>query len=88
MLLTSSRSGNEWSRSFVLIEKNAFLMCFTSFLCFSSGYLGPLLIYGYFFTGTIINKLIMTPVVTLVFKRENLEGDFRYLKKVLYNATA
>lgn len=64
-------------------------MSFASFPCFSSGYLGPLLIYGYFFTGTIINKLIMTPVVTLVFKRESLEGDFRYLKKgALLNATA
>ena len=31
----------------------------------------------------------MTPVVTLVFKRESLEGDFRYLKKgALLNATA
>ena len=31
----------------------------------------------------------MTPVVTLVFKQESLEGDFRYLKKdALLNASA
>lgn len=38
----------------------------------------PLLISGYFFLGYFINKLIMSPIVKMVFRQEQLEGDFRY----------
>ncbi|XP_067030926.1 lysosomal cobalamin transporter ABCD4-like isoform X2 [Acropora muricata] len=66
-------------KSVIVFIISPFTIAYYTYQCYnSSGYLGPLLIYGYFFTGTIINKLIMTPVVTLVFKQESLEGDFRF----------
>ncbi|XP_052273117.1 lysosomal cobalamin transporter ABCD4-like isoform X2 [Dreissena polymorpha] len=44
----------------------------------SSGYLGPVSVLVFFIIGTVFNKLLMSPVVRLVFLREKMEGNFRY----------
>ena len=41
------------------------------------GYLGVVSIYGIFVIFTIVNKFLMGPVVALVVKQEEQEGDFR-----------
>lgn len=54
-------------------------IAYYSYQCFTNtGYFGPLVIYGYFFVGSIINRVIMSPIVGLVVKQERNEGDFRY----------
>ncbi|KAF3849839.1 hypothetical protein F7725_019558 [Dissostichus mawsoni] len=42
-----------------------------AFLC-STGWIGPVSIFGYFVVGTIANKILMGPI------QEKLEGDFRF----------
>eukprot|EP00050_Salpingoeca_kvevrii_P009135 m.307438 g.307438 ORF g.307438 m.307438 type:complete len:627 (-) comp19947_c0_seq1:119-1999(-) len=42
------------------------------------GYTGPLIVYAYFLVGVIINKLIMAPLVSIVFQLEKAEGNFRF----------
>ena len=50
-----------------------------SYQCFNNtGYFGPLTIYGYFIVGSVINRIIMSPIVGLVVKQERNEGDFRF----------
>ncbi|XP_013387973.1 ATP-binding cassette sub-family D member 4 [Lingula anatina] len=44
----------------------------------SSGYLGPVCVVGFFIVATVINILLMSPVVKFVFFQERQEGDFRY----------
>jgi ATP-binding cassette subfamily D (ALD) protein 4 len=39
----------------------------------------PALVFAYFTVGFTINKLVMSPVVNIVYKQEKLEGDFRYV---------
>ena len=38
----------------------------------------PLIVFGYFFVGAVINKLITSPTSRAVFRQERLEGDFRF----------
>lgn len=38
----------------------------------------PLIIFGYFFIGAVINKLITSPTSRAVYRQEKLEGDFRF----------
>ena len=44
---------------------------------FSTGYIGILSIYGYFIVGSLFNKILMAPIIKLVFQQEKLEGNFR-----------
>ena len=54
-------------------------IAYYSYQCFTNtGYFGPLSIYGYFIVGSIVNRIIMSPIVGLVVKQERNEGDFRF----------
>jgi len=47
---------------------------------FSSGYLGPLTIYLFFTSATIINRILITKTIPLVAEQEKREGDLRFFK--------
>ncbi|XP_065833740.1 lysosomal cobalamin transporter ABCD4-like isoform X2 [Oscarella lobularis] len=56
-----------------------FVVAYYTYKCWKSvGYYGPALVYTYFGFGAVINRLIMTPIVRLVFGQEKLEGNFRF----------
>lgn len=42
------------------------------------GYVGLAAIYGLFLVSTVVNKFLMGPVVSLVVKQEQQEGNFRW----------
>lgn len=41
------------------------------------GWYGVLGVYLFFAISTVINKFIMSPIVSVVFQQERKEGDFR-----------
>ncbi|GAB1609739.1 ATP-binding cassette sub-family D member 4-like isoform X2 [Argonauta hians] len=43
-----------------------------------SGYIGPLVVLVFFVVATFINRILMSTVVYYVYKKEKLEGDFRF----------
>ena len=47
------------------------------------GYIGVLVLYGYFIISTIINKFLMGPVISYVVEQESREGDFRQVMSVV-----
>uniref|UniRef100_A0A8C3AG03 ATP-binding cassette, sub-family D (ALD), member 4 n=1 Tax=Cyclopterus lumpus TaxID=8103 RepID=A0A8C3AG03_CYCLU len=56
-----------------------FTLAYYSYHCFySTGWIGPVSIFGYFVIGTIANKILMGPIVSTLFEQEKLEGDFRF----------
>ncbi|XP_029984353.1 lysosomal cobalamin transporter ABCD4 isoform X1 [Sphaeramia orbicularis] len=56
-----------------------FTLTYYTYHCFlSTGWIGPLSIFGYFVIGTIANKILMGPIVSTLFEQEKLEGDFRF----------
>uniref|UniRef100_A0A8D0AWN4 ATP-binding cassette, sub-family D (ALD), member 4 n=1 Tax=Sander lucioperca TaxID=283035 RepID=A0A8D0AWN4_SANLU len=56
-----------------------FTLAYYTYHCFhSTGWIGPVSIFGYFVVGTIANKILMGPIVSTLFEQEKLEGDFRF----------
>uniref|UniRef100_A0A665UQT1 ABC transmembrane type-1 domain-containing protein n=1 Tax=Echeneis naucrates TaxID=173247 RepID=A0A665UQT1_ECHNA len=56
-----------------------FTLTYYTYHCFySTGWIGPVSIFGYFVMGTIANKILMSPIVSTLFEQEKLEGDFRF----------
>ncbi|XP_077179345.1 lysosomal cobalamin transporter ABCD4 isoform X2 [Paroedura picta] len=56
-----------------------FTLVYYTYQCFrSTGWLGPVSIFGYFIVGTVINKILMSPIVSTLVQQEKLEGDFRF----------
>jgi len=58
---------------YVYVNVNMYVL----YVCTSMGYIGPVCVFLFFIISTVINKFLMSPVVTLVFEQEQLEGDFR-----------
>lgn len=55
------------------------VIIYYSIKCFKvTGITGPLIIYGYFLVGACVNKILMSFIVNLIYKKEKQEGDFRY----------
>uniref|UniRef100_A0AAQ5XMC0 ABC transporter domain-containing protein n=1 Tax=Amphiprion ocellaris TaxID=80972 RepID=A0AAQ5XMC0_AMPOC len=56
-----------------------FTLGYYTYHCFhSTGWIGPVSIFGYFVVGTVANKILMGPIVSTLFEQEKLEGDFRF----------
>ncbi|XP_030307442.1 ATP-binding cassette sub-family D member 4 isoform X5 [Calypte anna] len=56
-----------------------FTLAYYTYQCFhSTGWLGPVSIFGYFVIGTVVNKVLMNPIVSKLVHQEKLEGDFRF----------
>ncbi|XP_072424312.1 lysosomal cobalamin transporter ABCD4 isoform X1 [Chiloscyllium punctatum] len=56
-----------------------FTLVYYTYQCFySTGWLGPISIFIYFFIGSVANKILMEPIVSTLVQQEKLEGDFRF----------
>ncbi|XP_051738492.1 ATP-binding cassette sub-family D member 4 isoform X1 [Ctenopharyngodon idella] len=56
-----------------------FTVTYYTYQCFNSaGWIGFVSIFGYFVAGTIINKILIGPIVSMLVEQEKLEGDFRF----------
>lgn len=56
-----------------------FTVTYYTYQCFNSaGWIGFVSIFGYFVVGTIINKILIGPIVSMLVEQEKLEGDFRF----------
>lgn len=55
------------------------LVSYYSYSAFTrSGWVGPVGMFVLFLVSTVINKLLMSPIVNLTVKKEQREGDFRF----------
>ncbi|KAG0711629.1 ATP-binding cassette sub-family D member 4 [Chionoecetes opilio] len=43
-----------------------------------TGWLGTLAVYSFFLVATILNKIVMSPIVKFVMRQEKCEGNFRF----------
>ncbi|XP_028920309.1 lysosomal cobalamin transporter ABCD4 isoform X2 [Ornithorhynchus anatinus] len=56
-----------------------FTLVYYTYQCFrSTGWLGPGSIFAYFVVGTLVNRVLMGPIVAKLVQQEKLEGDFRF----------
>ncbi|KAG9481663.1 hypothetical protein GDO78_010744 [Eleutherodactylus coqui] len=56
-----------------------FTLVYYSYQCaISTGWMGPLSIFGYFVIGSLLNRLLMGPLIPKLVQQEKLEGDFRF----------
>nr|XP_033808404.1 ATP-binding cassette sub-family D member 4 isoform X1 [Geotrypetes seraphini] len=56
-----------------------FTLAYYTYQCFTStGWLGPVSIFGYFVIGTAVNKVLMGPIIATLVHQEKLEGNFRF----------
>lgn len=56
-----------------------FTIAYYSYVSYTStGWVGPISVLVYFLFSTFINKLLMSPVVAMVYLQEKCEGYFRY----------
>ncbi|KAM3920058.1 lysosomal cobalamin transporter ABCD4 isoform 1-T1 [Leptodactylus fuscus] len=56
-----------------------FTLVYYSYQCaISTGWMGPVSIFGYFVIGSMLNRLLMGPVIPKLIQQEKLEGDFRF----------
>ncbi|KAL9650171.1 hypothetical protein ABK040_011340 [Willaertia magna] len=56
---------------------------YTVTVSLAMGWEGPVFCYLFFIVGSIINKLIISPISNLWFTQERYEGDYRYLHALL-----
>ncbi|XP_053331604.1 lysosomal cobalamin transporter ABCD4 [Spea bombifrons] len=56
-----------------------FTLGYYSYQCaLSTGWVGPVSVFGYFVVGSVLNKVLMSPVIPKLVQQEKLEGDFRF----------
>jgi len=72
--------------SFMKLQSQLFTKLFSSpitiiyytFMFRTLGWIGPVACYLYFFMGSIMNKILISPIVALWFMQEYHEGNFRF----------
>ncbi|PIK48919.1 ATP-binding cassette sub-family D member 4 [Apostichopus japonicus] len=70
---------NQFSQMAALLLVSPLTIVTYTYFCWKSvGYIGPLVIYGYFVVGSTINKFLMAPVIDYTYKQEKQEGAFRF----------
>ena len=68
-----------FSSMFPLLLLSPFTIAYYAYKCYlTTGVYGPLVIFGVFCIGTVVNKFLMGPVVTKTVAQELAEGNFRY----------
>ncbi|KAK5583804.1 hypothetical protein RB653_005406 [Dictyostelium firmibasis] len=62
------------------------VVVYYTYLCYTTiDWYAPLIVYGFFFFGYFINKLVMSPMVSINYLQDKLEGDFRSLHQRVRN---
>ncbi|KAG8448932.1 hypothetical protein GDO86_015847 [Hymenochirus boettgeri] len=69
----------ELSSSASQVLTTPFTLVYYSYQCaVNTGWMGPVSIFGYFVIGSLLNKVLMGPVIPRLVQQEKLEGNFRY----------